>query len=218
VNAEQLCRQMIAVFSVIVPGSRRSEWISEWLAEVEYELLRGRSPGARLVVRCTGALLHALWLRKNEWRLEMLLQEFLQALRILRKRPSFTFVAVLVLALGIGANTAIFSVVYSVLWRSLPFKDPDRLVMVWNQNTHQSVFHNTVSPLDYKDYKEQNDVFSDLGEIVKWGFTLSGIGDAEPIFGFQVSSSFLTTIESSLSSGGISAPRKINRAAITSRW
>jgi predicted permease len=66
--------------------------------------------------------------------------------------------------------------------------------MVWNQNTRQSVFHNTVSPLDYKDYKEQNDVFLDLGEIVKWGFTLSGIGDAEPIFGFQVSSSFLTTI------------------------
>ena len=125
----------------------------------------------------------------------MFFQEIRYALRVLGKKPGFTVIAVLVLALGIGANTAIFSVVYSVLWKSLPFKDPDRLVMIWNHNTRQSVFHNTVSPLDYRDYRDQNDVFADLAaNTVRWGFTLTGTGESESIFGFWVSSNWLKTL------------------------
>jgi putative ABC transport system permease protein len=186
---------MIAAFSILVPAGRRSGWSQEWLAEIAYDSYRGNRPPAMLVFRCMGALVHALWLRKQEWRFEMLFQEIVYAFRVLRKKPGFTVIAVLVLALGIGANTAIFSVVHSVLWRSLPFHEPDKLVMVWSHNTRDAVFHNTVSPLDYRDFKAQNDVFSELAATTgRWGFTLTGLGDSESILGFWVSANWLQTL------------------------
>ena len=67
----------------------------------------------------------------------MLIQDLTYGFRTLLKKPMFTIVVIMMLALGIGANTAIFSVVYSVLLRPLPFKDPDRLVAVFSHNTRQ---------------------------------------------------------------------------------
>lgn len=125
----------------------------------------------------------------------MFVQEIVYALRVLRKKPGFTLIAILVLALGIGANTAIFSVVYSVLWRSLPFKNPDQLVMLWSHNTRQAVFHSTVSPHDYRDFKAQNDVFSELAGLTgPWGVTLNGPAQSEYLTGFWVSSNWFSTL------------------------
>ncbi len=103
--------------------------------------------------------------------LEFFLRDLRFAFRILRKSPGFTAVAVLTLAIGIGANTAIFSVVYAALLSPLPFPNPEQLVMVWSDraNGHR----NTVSAADYLEWKRQNTVFQDL---VAWSggtFSLS---------------------------------------------
>src|SRR5262245_66622113 len=80
------------------------------------------------------------------------------ALRSLWKRPGFTLIALMALALGIGANTAIFSLVNAVLVQPLPFKDPDRLVWMWG-NIRQGGNRASVSPLDFLDYRQQNKTF-----------------------------------------------------------
>ena len=86
-----------------------------------------------------------------------MLQDLRYALRQLRKSPAFTVVAVLAIALGIGANTAIFSVVNAVLLRPLPYQDADRLVTILHDGDHP------VAPANYLDWRTQNHVFEDMG-------------------------------------------------------
>src|SRR5262245_20024075 len=95
-----------------------------------------------------------------------LLQDLRYGARTLLKNPGFTLIAVLTLALGIGANTAIFSVVNAVLLRSLPFHDPDRLVLVWEDASFAGFPRNTPAPANYADWKSQNHVFEDMGALV----------------------------------------------------
>lgn len=109
--------------------------------------------------------------------------------RMLAKSPGFTLVAIVMLALAIGANTAIFSVVYSVLLRAFPYNEPDRIVMVWEQRPKEGVFDNVVSPADYLDWRAQNQVFDAMaayqtvsGDIVGAGVperAWAGIGTAD---------------------------------------
>lgn len=108
---------------------------------------------------------------------ETLLQDIRYAFRMLMKSPGFTAIALLTLAIGIGANTAIFSVVNTVLLRPLPYKDPDRLVMLWQIS---SVFgsHVGASAPEYLDYREGNHVFSRMGAYASLSFNLTG--DREP--------------------------------------
>ena len=86
-----------------------------------------------------------------------LFQNFRLALRLLRKSPGFTSVAIITLALGIGANTAIFSVVYATLLAPMPYPEPDQLVMVWSK---VQTFRNGVAAGDYLNWKRQNQKFS----------------------------------------------------------
>jgi putative ABC transport system permease protein len=100
------------------------------------------------------------------------------ALRSLAKSPGFTVIAVLTLALGIGANTAIFSVVYGALLSPLPYPEPDQLVMVWSTVRGNN---NSVSAGDYLDWKRQNSVFQDLLAFTGGSFSLSGSGKPEVV-------------------------------------
>jgi putative ABC transport system permease protein len=120
---------------------------------------------------------------------EQLRQDVCYGLRMLAKNPGFTIVAVVALALGIGANSAIFSVINTVLLRPLPYKDPDRLVMVWEDATHQGFPHNTPAIANYIDWRDQNHVFEQMAAMAPQSFNLTGVGEPERIDGERVSAS-----------------------------
>ena len=115
-------------------------------------------------------------------------------LRQLRKNPGFTAVAVLTLALGIGMNTAIFSVVYAVLLRPYPYNDPDRLVIVWEQNPSRGWTTNIVSPANFNDWRKQNRVFTDMSAVDPTTFNLTGDGEPVEIGGEQVTANLLSLL------------------------
>ncbi|MEO8024985.1 MAG: ABC transporter permease [Bryobacteraceae bacterium] len=94
------------------------------------------------------------------------MRDFVFALRQLRRSPAFTVTAILAIALGIGANTAIFSVVNSVILKPLPFKDPEGLVMIWEHNFQRDKRQNVVAPADYLDWKAQAKSFSAMSAVI----------------------------------------------------
>ena len=106
-----------------------------------------------------------------------LLQDLRFAARLLRRAPAFTIVAVAVLALGIGANSAIFSVVNGLLLEPLPYRQPDRLVVVWEHNLPRDRKNNVVSPGNYLHWREMNRVFDAMGGIATFRTTLTGRGE-----------------------------------------
>jgi putative ABC transport system permease protein len=106
------------------------------------------------------------------------------ALRRLRQNPGFALATAFTLALGIGANTAMFSVVDSILLRSLPYKDPERLVVVWQRPAKDQ--HSVTSEANYLDWRSQNRAFSRLAAFATGGFNLSGAGQAERVDGVRV--------------------------------
>ena len=118
-----------------------------------------------------------------------LLQDLRFGMRMLLKNPGFTIIAVIALALGIGANTAIFSVVNAVLLRPLPYKNPERLAMVWEENSKQGFPRDTPAAANYIDWRDQNHVFESMAAMVDISFNLTGTGEPERIDGHRVSAS-----------------------------
>jgi putative ABC transport system permease protein len=116
-----------------------------------------------------------------------LLHDLRYAARTQLKNPVFTVVAVIALALGIGANTAIFSVVNTVLLRPLPYKDPDGLVMVWEDSTKHGYPRDTPTAANFIDWRDQNHVFEGMAAITYVSFNLTGTGDPERLEGRRVS-------------------------------
>jgi putative ABC transport system permease protein len=108
-----------------------------------------------------------------------LLQDFRYAARLLLRSPGFTLIAVAALALGIGANTAIFTVVDTLLRRPLPYADPDRLAVVWEHNLPRDRKDNVVSPGNFIHWRELNQSFEELSAVsMSFRITLTGAGDA----------------------------------------
>ncbi len=128
-----------------------------------------------------------------------LLQDVRYGWRVLRKSPGFTALAVLVLALGIGANTAIFSVVNAVLIRPLPFKDPARLVIIWHVPPAKSFPGMTefaVSAANYLDWKRQNHVFDGMAIYTGQSFDLTGGDKPESVPAATVEPTFFSVLGS----------------------
>jgi putative ABC transport system permease protein len=115
-------------------------------------------------------------------------------LRSLMKRPGATSIALLTLALGIGVNTAIFSAVDSILLRPLPFKDPDRLVSVWEQSPALGIQQNQAAPANFFDLRNQSQVFEALGAYGPLDINLTGDGEPERLDGQLVSANVFSIL------------------------
>jgi predicted permease len=136
---------------------------------------------------------HGFWM-------ESLYADVRYALRILRKTPGFTTIAILTLALGIGANTAIFSVVQGVVLAPLPYREPDRLVMVWlNNHNLQSI--TDLSYADFVDWQRNARSFEKMAAYAWRGFDLSSPGTPEHLQGREISANFFAMLGVELAQG-----------------
>ncbi|MBO0798449.1 MAG: ABC transporter permease, partial [Blastocatellia bacterium] len=179
---------LIWLIGVIVPRRLRAVWRQEWEAELLYResLLADwdkldRRNKLALLWHSLGAFADALWLQPRRWEDEMI-QDLRYGMRMLLKSPAFTLAAVLSLAIGIGANTALFSVVNAVLWRPLPYPDAERLVLLGEW----------AKPAAYLAIRQTNSVFEGLeGWTGPNPFTMSGRGEAVQLTGHHVTQGFL---------------------------
>jgi putative ABC transport system permease protein len=184
---------LIRAIGVIVPRRLRADWKQEWEAEMRYrELLLADwdnlnwKTKSDLLRRSLGAFWDALALQPQRLEDEMF-QDLLYGVRMLRKKPGFTAVAVLTLALGIGANTAIFSVVNAVLLRPLPYAQPDELVAIYNTIGGETRW--SLSPRAYLNLKSHDSISTDVAALSNkgWPANFTNGGEPERLQGFQVS-------------------------------
>jgi len=142
---------------------------------LECELSRAERPLAALALQPSLELIE----RKGGMRMGSLLQDLRFGARMLMKQPGFTLIAVLTLALGIGANTAIFSVINTVLLGSLPYKEADRVVIVWSGILSKGIEFD-MAPIEYFDFRDRNSVFAQMAATQKTNINLTG--NEEPLW------------------------------------
>jgi MacB-like periplasmic core domain len=192
-------RWLIRFIGVIVPRRFRARFRQEWEAELEYrEELLARwdrldwRNKLELLWRSLGAFWDALWLQRQRLEEDMI-QDLRFGFRMLLKNPGFTTIAVLALALGIGANTAIFSVVNAILLRPLALKDPERLVTV----THLYPKLNLIAPVSapgFLNYRDRGNVFESAAVSTGVGYNMLDEGGPERIQARRVTASFFLTL------------------------
>jgi hypothetical protein len=173
---------LITLIGVIVPRRLRADWRQEWEAELrhrerlltEWDRLDWHNK-LELLRRSASAFWDALVLQPQRWEDEMF-QDLRYGVCMLRKNPGFTFVATLTLALGIGANSAIFRVVNAVLLRPLPYRDPDRLVMV---NYYRARMLNGFAvAAEFLEWRDQAESFEQIAACRFDAADLTGSGES----------------------------------------
>ncbi|HEX2488302.1 MAG TPA: ABC transporter permease, partial [Blastocatellia bacterium] len=193
---------LVRVIGVIVPRRLRADWRQEWEAELRYreqqlaewDRLDWHSKLA-LLWHSLGAFMDALWLQPRRLEDEMF-QDLRYGARMLLKHKGFTAIAVLSLALGIGANTAIFSLVEAVLLRPLPFPEPEQLVMIWQDGSRKGSFRGNLAPGNYSDLKTQNQAFENVAAFSGASLNLTGDGEPEKINTQFVTANFFSVLKS----------------------
>jgi putative ABC transport system permease protein len=121
-------------------------------------------------------------------------QDVKYGVRMLANKPVITIIAVIALALGIGASTAIFSVVNAVLLQSLPYPNGPRLVVIWENNRERSRERNVISTANFFDWKEQSHMFDDMSAFFAARYNLTGLGNPEEITGMAATTSFFDVL------------------------
>ena len=196
-RAERELDEDLRAFLEMAAEGKINQGMSRTDALRAVRLERGTAEVAKEVVRTAGweSLLESWW------------QDLRFTVRVLRKNPGFAAVAVLTLALGIGANTAIFSVVQGVLLSPLPYPEPDRLVTVWLNNFHLQSPTN-LSYRDFLDWERGAPPFERMAAHARRSFDLSSPGNPEHLEGREISSSFLSTLGVRLALGREFSPEE----------
>ncbi len=210
----QIHLSLISLVGVIVPRHLRADWRQEWQAELrwretmlaDWNKLNWKSK-LDLLRRSIGAFWDALLLQPRRWEDEMF-QDLRYGVRMLLKHKGFTAVAVLTLALGIGANTAIFSVVNAVLLNPLPYSEPERLVMLWERNTELGKERDNPSPGNFLDLRTQTQIFDSVTAWYETAFTLQGEQDAEQVTAAKVSVEFFQVLRAQAAHGRVFLPNE----------
>jgi putative ABC transport system permease protein len=123
-----------------------------------------------------------------------LLNEIRHGIRSLLKHPGFTAIAIITLALGIGANTAVFSVVYAVLLRPLPYRDPERLVTIWEESPQRDMYEMPVSLANLRDWQEQNGTFEQIAAYTFAQLNLTGTGEPARLLTIRSSANLFSLV------------------------
>src|SRR5208283_4051872 len=168
-------------------------------AETDENIARGMSPeearyAAHRKLGNTTLIREEIYHMNSLGWVETLWQDLRFGLRMLRKNHGFTVVAVLTLALGIGANSAVFSVAYAVLLKPLPYHDPSRLLRIYSVNTRNGGDHWMNSPSDIDFIRRKSSDFQGTAYYQDWQAVLTGIGDPELVRTATVSNDFFATL------------------------
>ncbi len=201
-RSERIAQWIVRCAAAIAPHGWRAEFAREWEAELAErfrpDVEAARPTGAqsvRLIYRSLLSVVDALHLRAQEFTVDSLTRDLRFAARSLLRRPGFTALTVATIALGIGANTAIFTVVNSVLLQPLPYPEPDELVMVWEQDRVRGWERVPGNAEDYLAWEESAESFSAIGGVVNATFALTGDQSPERIPGARVTSSLFDVFD-----------------------
>lgn len=191
--SSRLALLLVRAAARLVPPLRRDDFVREWEAEIRHAFGRpDRSGPGRLRVtwRAALAFLDALTLALHAMTLDTLSRDLRHALRGFVRRPGFALLALVTLGLGIGANTAIFSVVDTVLLRPLPYPEPDELVALWEEDGARGGANAPVSAQDFEAWREQMETLESIAAGRSVGYALTGDGAPEQLPGISVSAAF----------------------------
>jgi len=187
-------RFILRLVALFVPADRREEWMEEWigeleaLAEMRHEGRAGGYPG--LTSFLVGSLPHAIWVRMEGWTMESVAQDLRFAVRVLRRTPGFTVVAAATLALGIGANAGIFSLVNGLMLRPpAGIEAPDRLVQIARSYDQAPRWDNWSYPAAEL-IRDSSPLLSEVGGYSNGSFVLGRGDDTEPVGGQYVTGSY----------------------------
>jgi predicted permease len=168
----------------MIPSARHAAWLSKLPDRSSCLSTSDNTPVKQPGNGERGRVMQTLW------------QDLRYGARLLLKNPGFTLIAVVTLALGIGANTTIFSVINSLLLKPVPFPDAERLVLVWQAQANDPNDRNILSAPNYWDWRRQNDVFEQMAilDSAGKGYDLSGGGEPERVSGVRVSAEFFDVL------------------------
>lgn len=169
--------RVIRLLSALVPRWRRRDWMREWEAELHAHTRQTGGTDRSTLAQSTGPVADAVFLRSQAVYLDLWRGDLRFAWRNVVRRPAFTTLVVLTLALGIGINSAVFALVDSALLRPLPYRDPSRLVFVWQTLPEHNISELEPTAFDYDAWHAIRS-FSQIALVANGAFTLTEIGRA----------------------------------------